>query len=184
MDEAQLSSKMQQALDLVAQEARSIRTGRATPALVEDIIVDAYGGQQRLTVKELASINAPDPYSLVVAPWDQSIIGDIKKGIEKANVGLTPVIAGEAIRINLPPLTQEDRENYIKLLHQQLEEGRVMIRQIRQEAMQEIRDAFEKKELSEDEKALQEKRVQEITDEFIGKIDELGKAKEAELRSL
>lgn len=180
----QIRQRMQTALDAVRQDAGTIRTGRATPALVENVVVEAYGGAQRLRVMELATITAPDPQSIIISPWDKSIIGDIKKGIEQANIGLTPVLAGEVIRINIPALTTEDRENYIKLLHQKLENGKVIVRQIRQEGMHEIRDKFEKKEISEDEKVLQEKRLQEITDEYTGKIEEVGKGKERELRSL
>lgn len=184
MDEETTRQRMQSALDAVRRDAGTIRTGRATPHLVENIVVDAYGGQQKLKVMELATITVPDPQSILISPWDKSIIGEIKKGIEQANIGLTPVIAGEVIRINIPPLTSEDRENYIRILHQKLENGRVIVRQIRQEGMHQIREKFEKKEISEDEKILREKRLQEMTDEYIGKIGQVGEAKESELRSL
>lgn len=184
MDETNIRRRMQAVLEQVAQDVGTIRTGRATPALVEDIVIPAYGGQQKLRVQELATIMAPDTQTIVVDPWDKSIIGDIKKGIEAANIGLTPVIAGEVIKINLPPLTQGDRDNYIRLLHQKVEAGRVQIRQVRQDAMQAVKEAFEAKELSEDEKVFQEKKVQEITDEYIAKIEEVGQNKEKELRSV
>lgn len=184
MDESNIQQRMRAVIDVVGKDAGSIRTGRATPALVEGIVVEAYGGAQKLRVMELATVTTPDPQSLIISPWDKSIIGDIRKGIEQANIGLTPVLAGEVIRINIPPLTSEDRENYVKLLHQKLENGRVMIRQVRQEGMHEIREAFEGKEISEDQKVFQEKKLQEITDSYIGKIEEVGKAKESELRSL
>lgn len=184
MDEVNIRQRMQAALEAVRQDAGSIRTGRATPALVENIVINTYGGGQRLRVMELATITAPDPQSIIISPWDKSIIGDIKKGIDSANIGLNPVIANDVIRINIPPLTSEDRENYIRILHQKLENGRVAVRQIRQEGMHKTRDALEKKEISEDQKVVQEKRLQEMTDEYIGKIEEIGKAKERELRSL
>lgn len=184
MDEVNIRQKMQAVADNVRQDVGTIRTGRATPALVEDIVVPAYAGQQRLRVQELATITAPDTQTIVIDPWDKSIIGEIKKGIEAANIGLVPVIAGEVIRINLPPLTQEDRDNYIRLLSQKLESGKVQIRQVRQDAMQDVKEAFESKELSEDEKVLQEKRVQELTDEHIRKIEEIGENKEKELRAV
>lgn len=184
MDLDQIRQRMQTALEAVRQDAGTIRTGRATPALVENMAIDAYGGAQRLRVMELATITAPDPQSIVISPWDKSIIGDIRKGIEQANVGLNPVVAGEIIRINISPLTSEDRENYIRILHQKLENGRITVRQARQEGMHAVRDAFEKKEISEDQKVVQEKRLQEITDEYIGKIEEVGERKERELRSL
>lgn len=179
-----MREKMGVVLGSVKQDVGTIRTGRATPSLVEDIIVPAYGGGQKLRVKELATITAPDSQSLLISAWDKSIVGDIRKGIEQANVGFAPVLSGEDIRINLPPLTQEDRENYIKLLHQKLEGGRVQIRQVRQEGMRGIKGKFENKEISEDEMFMQEKRLQQLTDEYVGKIDEVGRAKESELRSL
>lgn len=184
MDEIKLRSRMQTVLEMVQQGVGSIRTGRATPALVEGIIIDCYGGTQKLRVVELASITASDPQTLLISPWDKSIIGEIRQGIEKANTGFTPIITGEAIRINLPPMTFEDRENYVRLLHQQLENGRIAVRQARQNAMKDIKRVFDDKTISEDEHILQEKKVQEITDEYVGKIDEMGKRKETELRTV
>lgn len=184
MDEIQLRQRMQQVLDLVRQDVGSIRTGRATPALVEDIVIDCYGATQKLKVVELATISAPDTRTLLITPWDKSIIGEIRNGILKANIGLSPIIAGEVIRINLPLMTTEDRENYVKLLHQKLETGRIMIRQARQDGMRDIKKKFENKEISEDEQMTQEKKLQGITDNYIGQIDEIGKRKETELRSV
>lgn len=184
MDEQSVRQRMQQVVDLVRQDIGTIRTGRAAPALVENIPIDAYGGQQRMKLIELATITAPDPQSILVSPWDKSIIEEIKRGIEAANAGFNPIVAGEVVRINIPPLTSEDRENYIKILKQKLENGRVMIRQIRHEGLHVIKGGFEKKEIPEDERFRQEKALQEITDEYIGKIEEVGKAKENELRSL
>lgn len=181
MDENQIRQKMQQVLDLVRQDTGTIRTGRAAPSLVEDIMVDAYGGASRLRILELASITAPDPQTLVIAPWDKQVVGEIRKGIESANVGLSPVISGDIIRIVFPPLTTEDREKYVKLLRQKLENGRVMVRQVRQDGMHSIKRAFEQKTISEDEKNRQEKRLQEVTDEFVGQIEQAGEVKEAEL---
>ena len=184
MNEDKLSSDMKDVLDLVVNDIASIRTGRATPALVEDIEITAYGGQQRLKVNELATITAADAQSIVIDPWDKSIIGDIKKGIESANVGLNPNIDGEIVRINLPALTTEDREKYVKLLHTKIENGKIMIRQIRGDSMKDIKSMFEDKELTEDEKFAQEKRLQEITDGFIEKIEEVGNKKEDDLMKL
>lgn len=180
MDEAQIKQRMQHVLGLVKQDIGTIRTGRATPHLVESIYVEAYGGASHLTVRELASITTPDPHTIVITPWDKTIVGEIRKGIESANIGLNPVINGELIRISLPPLTSEDREKYVKLLHQKLEHARVAIRQIRQEGMHDIKNA----QISEDEIVRQEKELQKITDEFIEQIDQIGKAKEIELRTL
>lgn len=181
MDETLARSKMQQVLNLITSDISSLRTGRATPSLVENIICPAYGGTQRLKVQELATITAPDPQTLNISPWDKSIIGDIRKGIMEANVGLNPIIDGEILRIAFPPLTTEDREKYVKLLSQKLENGRIMIRQIRGDIMQEIKKKFEAKEVTEDEKFDQEKKTQEITDEFVNKINEMGEKKKQEL---
>ncbi len=181
MDDSSVRSKMQEVIGLVTSDIASIRTGRASPAIVEDLEIQAYGGQQKLKINELATISAEDAKSIVIDPWDKSIIGEIKQGIDAANIGLTPIIDGEIIRINLPPLTTEDREKFIKLLSSKLENGRIMVRQVRGEAMQTIRKQFEDKELSEDDKFNQEKRLQEITDNFVEKINKAGEAKKQEL---
>jgi ribosome recycling factor len=181
MDESSIRSKMQSSLDIVVSDIAGIRTGRATPALVENISCPAYGGTQRLKVVELATITAPDPTQIIINPWDKSIIGDIKKGIMEANIGMNPSIDGEVIRITMPPLTTEDREKYVKLLSTKLESGKVMIRQVRADEMHEIKKKFEAKEMTEDEKFGNEKKLQEITDEYVGKIEEMGEKKKAEL---
>lgn len=181
MEETPVRSKMQQIIDLVNSDIGGIRTGRATPSLVEDITVLVYGGQQKLKIQELATISAPDTQTIVIDPWDKSIIGEIRQGILAANVGMNPSIDGELIRINFPPLTTEDREKYVKLLSTKLENGRIMIRQIRGDSMRGVKEKFEAKEISEDDKFLQEKTLQEITDEFVKKIEDLGEHKKAEL---
>lgn len=181
MDEASIKSKMQSGVDNVALDISGVRTGRATPSLVENIIVPAYGGTQRLRVIEVGSITAPDPTQIVISPWDKSIIGDIRKGIQEANIGMNPSIDGEVIRIIVPPLTTEDREKYVKIVSQKLETGRVVIRQIRADEMHEIKKRFEAKEITEDDKKDEEKKLQELTDLFISKIDEAGEKKKAEL---
>lgn len=181
MDEQEIRQKMQHVLEVSITDMNSIRTGRATPGLVEDIIVPAYGGQSRMRVMELASITAPDPQTIVIDPWDKSIIGDIKKGILEANVGLNPNIDGEVVRISFQPLTTEDRERYVKLLGVKIENGRVSLRQVRGDGMHDIKKAFEEKNITEDEKFAQEKKLQEITDEFVGKIEALGEKKKKEL---
>jgi len=181
MDEASIKQKMQSSMDIVASDIAGIRTGRATPALVENIVCPAYGGTQRLKVVELGTIMAPDPTQIIVNPWDKSIIGDIRKGIMEAGIGMNPSIDGEIIRITIPPLTTEDREKYVKLLSVKLESGRVMIRQVRADEMHEIKKKFEAKEITEDEKFANEKKLQEMTDEFVGKIEAMGEKKKQEL---
>jgi ribosome recycling factor len=184
MEEASILQKMQLAVNAVAGDIAGVRTGRASPALVENIIVPAYGGTQRLKVVELGSITASDPTQIVISPWDKSIIGDIRKGILEANVGLNPSIDGEVIRIVIPSMTTEDREKYVKILSSKLENGRVMVRQVRADEMHEIKKKFEAKEITEDDKFASEKKLQELTDSFIAKIEEMGEKKKTELMQI
>jgi ribosome recycling factor len=152
--------------------------------LIEDLEVSVYGGQQTLKVNELASITAPDAQTIVIDPWDKSIIGDIRKGILAANIGLNPSIDGEIIRISISPLTTEDREKYVKLLNTKIENGRIMLRQIRNDGMRDIKESFKDDKLSEDEKFREEKNLQSITDEFTEKIEKAGQTKEEELKGM
>ena len=176
-----LNQRFSKVIETVSSDISSIRTGRATSSLVENIVCPAYGGTQMLKILELASITTPDTQTIVISPWDKSIIGDIKKGILEANLGMNPSIDGEVIRISFPPLTTEDREKYVKLLSQKLETGKVMARQVRADGMQEIKKKFESKEITEDEKFSLEKEIQETTDSFVSKIDDLGEKKKQEL---
>lgn len=184
MDEQTARKKFDEVINTVTTDIGSIRTGRATPGLVEDIVVPAYGGQSHLKVQELATISAQDTHTLIIDPYDKSIIGDIRKGIEAANIGVNPAIDGEIIRISLPQMTTEDREKFVKLLGQKIESGKVMVRQVRAEEMKEIKEAFENKELSEDDKHLKEENIQKIVDEYTGKLDELQDKKEKELMQI
>jgi len=184
MDESSLRSKMQQVVNLVVGDIGVIRTGRATASLVEGLELSLYGGSQKLKLQEVATISTPDPQTLMIDPWDKSIIGEIRQGILAANVGMNPSIDGEIIRISMPPLTTEDRDKYVKLLSTKLENGRIMIRQIRSDSMHDIKKSFEEKELTEDEKFSSEKRLQGLTDEFIAKIEEVGEKKKQELLSV
>ena len=184
MDEIQISSKMQKVVDSVMADISGIRTGRATPSLVENIMVPAYGGTQILRVLEVASITAPDTQMLVISPWDKSIIGDIRKGIMEANMGMNPSIDGEVIRIAFPPLTTEDREKYVKLLSSKLENGKVLVRSVRADEMHDIKKSFEEKKITEDERTDAESRLQELTDTYIGKIETVGESKKQELLTI
>lgn len=181
VDLSDIRPRMEKAFEVVRNEVSSIRTGRATSALVENIVCLVYGGTQRLKVVELGTITTPDPNTILIQPWDISIIGEIKQGIEAANVGLVPIIDGQVIRIAVPSLSAERRQEYVKLLHRHLENGRVMVRQVRHDKMVDIKRAAEAKEFSEDDRFRMEEELQKLTDEFIGKIDEMGKRKEEEL---
>lgn len=172
-----MKQKIQKILEMIQGDLASVRTGRATPALIEDVVVSAYNGSTRMKVKELATITATDSQTLAIAPFDTSILGEIQKGILEANVGLTPSNDGAVIRISIPPLSAERRQELIKLMNQKLENGKIMVRQARHEAMADIK----KQELAEDEKSRLEKEIQKISDEANAQIDAMGKKKEAEL---
>lgn len=171
--------KMAKVLEVLKNDLATVRTGRANTSLVENIVVGVYGGSTRLKIMELATINITDSQTILITPFDGSIIGEIQKGIVDANVGLTPSIDGQNIRISIPPLSEERRGELIHLMKQKLENGRIMVRQARHEAMLEVKKQTE--ELSEDEKERIEKEVQRVTDEMISEIDTLGKKKEEEL---
>jgi len=178
---SQMQQKMQKALLVLQQDLATVRTGRATPALIENVVVSVYAGAQRLRIKELATISASDPQTLVLQPFDPSITGEIQKGIMEANIGLTPSSDGNIIRISIPPLSQERRLELIKLMKQKLENGRIAIRQIRQDARNNVRKKHNNKEISEEQMYAIDKDIQRITDDTIVPVDEMGRRKEAEL---
>src|SRR6266498_1274710 len=132
----QIKQKLQKVLDVLKDDLATIRTGRATPSLVENLVVSAYGGSAKLKVMELATIGASDTKTLVLTPFDPSIIHELQKGIEAASAGLNPIIDGTLLRISIPPLSLERRQELIKAMKQKLENGRIMVRQVRHEAME------------------------------------------------
>lgn len=172
--------QMRKAIEVLSNDVSTIRTGKASPALVENISVSVYGGTTRLRVIEVATINATDPQTLVLTPFDASIIEEIRKGIMESGAGLNPSSDGQILRISIPPLSEERRLELIHMMNQKLENGRVMIRQVRHEAMSDIK----KGDLDEDEESRLEKEVQSATDEFVALIDSLGKKKEEELMQI
>lgn len=173
---------MQSAIVHLKGELAQVRTGRAAPTLISDILVDAYNA--KMMVKELAQITAPEPTVLLVSPWDKSIITNIVGGIAKAQAGLNPVIDGDIIRIVIPPLTSERREQFIKQMHKILEKYRIEIRQIRHEAREDLKVQKQSGQISEDEEKRQEVELQKLHDEFIEAIEVVGNVKEEELRQV
>lgn len=178
MDLNATSQNMQKVLEVIKSDLSTVRTGRAAPSLVENIQVSAYGGTTKLRILELAHITSSDPQTIVITPFDPTIIGEIQKGIMEASLGLNPVIDGPIIRISIPPLSEERRKELIHLVNQKLEGGKIQIRQARHDALSEIK---KNKDLSEDEISRIEKEIQKLTDDTILEIDSLGKRKEEEL---
>lgn len=180
----EMRQRMQKALFVLQEDLSTVRTGRAMPSLVENVVVGVYEGTQRLRIKELATIFASDPQTLVLTPFDSSITGEIQKGIMTANIGLTPSSDGNVIRISIPPLSEERRKELIKLMKQKLENGRIAIRQIRQDARNIVRKQHNNKEISEEQMYRYDQEIQKITDEIILAVDETGRKKEAELMQI
>lgn len=174
-------NRIQKVMEILKNDLDTIRTGRAAPALVENIIINAYAGSTKLKVMELATVSATDARTLVIAPFDATQLEDIQKGIEAANAGFVPNNDGNLIRINIPPLSQERREELIKAMRQKLENGKIMVRQVRHEAMEAIKKEFDGQE---DEIKRQEKEVQKLIDETVEKIEDWGHQKEAELMQI
>ena len=167
--------------DLFLNDIGSLRTGRATPGLIENVVVSVYGGQKSKLI-ELGSINVPDVRSLTFQPWDGTILREVCNGIQAANIGMTPVVDGQLIRMALPMLTQEQREDYIKLLGRKLEGVRGMIRDARADFRKKLMDAKNAKTVSEDEFKRDEVELQKVTDKHIASLEEIAKKKEIEIR--
>lgn len=179
----QLKSRMVGALEVTKNDLLTVRTGRATPALIDHLEIMAYGGQ-KMKLVELATITVPDAKTLFVHPFDPTTRDDIIKGILTANIGLNPVSEGNDIRISIPPLSQERRQEYMKLARAKIEAGKIMIRQVRHEEMADLKREMEAKTITEDDKKHYEKIVQELTDEMIAELEHLAELKEKELMQI
>lgn len=176
------NKKLEAALHHFKQELAGIRAGRANPSLIENIPVEVYGGRMKLI--EVGNISAPQPSLLTVQIWDVSILQNVIKAIQTANLGLNPSNDGTLIRLPIPPLTAERREEFIKLLHQKMEEARVQIRQVRQDSRNIWKQDMDTGKFGEDELFRREKLIQELIDKTMIEIEELGKAKQEELTQI
>jgi ribosome recycling factor len=179
LDEAKI--KMQKALQILQDDLATVRTGRAAPSLIENVVINAYQGTQKLKIKELATIATSDSQTLVLTPFDPSILDEMQKGIMESNIGLTPSSDGHVIRISIPPLSEERRKDLIRVMKQKLENGKITIRQIRQDARNDLKKSHEAKEVSDEQLRKIEDDIQKITDDNIEQIDETGRKKEEEL---
>jgi ribosome recycling factor len=171
--------KMHKAVDALKKDLTSIRTGRASPALIEHMPIEYYGTTSPLN--QLAGISAPEPRLLVVQPWDRASMSAIEKSIQKSDLGLNPVNDGKVIRLAIPTLTEERRKDLVKLVKGKVEEGKVAIRNVRREAVADIKDLKQEKMISEDDERRGDEKVQEMTDKFIKQMDAVGVAKEEEI---
>lgn len=173
------AERMQTALNLLEEDLSAIRTGRASPALVERLPVDYYGTHTPMI--QLASISVPEPRQLLIRPFDPGTLKDIERAILASDLGLTPNSDGKVIRLNMPQLTEERRRELVRVVHNRMEEARVKIRNIRRDLIRDLRD-FEKEGLiSEDDQERGEKELQELTDKINEKVNEIGESKEKEI---
>lgn len=177
-----LNQEMEKPVKHFEKELASIRTGRATTSMIEDIKVDCYG--QLMTLKELATLAAPESRLLTIQPWDKSIIGEIEKAILASDLGCTPINDGNIIRIQIPQMSSDRREELVKLLNKKTEECKIGIRNVRKDVHNEIRDAEKKKIISEDFAKKLVQTMQKITDAFIERADNLAKKKAGEVREI
>ncbi|MEK7083623.1 MAG: ribosome recycling factor [Patescibacteria group bacterium] len=170
------------AIEFLKKDISSLRTGRATPALVEDITVEAYGVKQPL--KTLASISVSDAKTLTLEPWDKSVVQNIELAIRNSDVGINPVNDGRVIRLPLPSLSTERRQELLKILNQKLEQGKISVRKIREEIKHAIEKEEKDKKISEDEKFKQVDQLDTWVKEYNAKIEQVGKEKEREITTI
>lgn len=176
---ADVEERMKKGLEVVHRELMGIRTGKATPALLEGVKVEYYGNMTPLN--QVANISVPDHKLLVIQPWDKTLIGEIVKAIQKSNLGLTPISDANIIRLPIPPLTEERRKDLVKLVKKLVEDGKVAIRNIRRDANENIKKNEKDKKISEDDSRKGQEKVQEMTDKYIKNLDEVANKKEKEV---
>ncbi|ACL69525.1 ribosome recycling factor [Halothermothrix orenii] len=177
--EKNAKQKMEKVLEATKHDLNTVRTGRARPSLVENIMVDYYGTQT--PIQQMAKVVAPEARQLVIEPWDKSVIESIEKAILKSNLGLNPSNDGNVIRINIPQLTEERRKELVKVAHEKAEKGRIAIRNIRREANDELKEMEKNSEISEDNYHRGLDMIQELTDTYIDKIDKMLEDKEQDI---
>ena len=175
----QLQKQMDDSLGALRKELSKLRTGRASTALLEHIVVEYYGATTPLN--QLATLSAPEPRLLIIQPFDRSVIGEIERAILKSDLGLTPNNDGKIVRIPIPQLTEERRRDLVKHVKRIAEEYRVSVRQHRRDAMERLKEAEKKKETTADDAKHGHERVQKVTDDYIGRIEKIVKAKEEEV---
>ena len=179
---AELNSRMQKAIDGLAKELASIRAGRATPSLLDNIIV-AYQGSS-VPLRQLATLSIPEANLMIIQPWDRTSLRDIERAILTANIGLNPANDGNIIRVVIPPLNEERRKELVKFVSRKVEERRVAIRNIRRDGIEKLREMEKNKEISEDELKNNSKKIDQLTEASVGRVGELGQRKEKEIREI
>ncbi|HYK53395.1 MAG TPA: ribosome recycling factor [Candidatus Eremiobacteraceae bacterium] len=174
-----LENRMKKAVEATQGEFAAIRTGRANASLLDHVVVEAYGTEMPL--RHIANVSVPDARSIVIQPHDKSIMGDVRKALEKSDLGITPNVDGNVIRLGMPPLTEERRKDLVKLVHKRAEEGRVAVRNVRRDGHDHLKVAQKDSKITEDEGRRANEQVQKLTDKHIADIDALVHNKEKEI---
>jgi len=174
--------KMIKTEQVVINEFAGVRTGKASASLVENIQVEVYGSMMR--IRELAGITTPEPRQLLIQPWDVGSIQAIEKAIQKANLGLSPATQGKMIRLSFPELSAERRQEFVKITKKMAEDGRVAVRHVRRDAMEELKKSVKASETSEEEQEKTEKEIQKLTDQYVARIDAHVATKEKEITTV
>tara|TARA_R100000027_G_scaffold20938_1_gene15136 strand:+ start:14448 stop:15014 length:567 start_codon:yes stop_codon:yes gene_type:complete len=169
------------ALEHTLSEFNSLHTGKASPAMVEGVVVDVSSYGSSMPLRDIAAITTPDARLIQIQPWDQTVMKDVEKALQKANLGINPVIDGALIRLNIPELSKERRQDMVKVAHKHAEDGRISIRQARRNAMESLKASEKEESLSEDDVKRVEKEIQKTTDDFVEKINQALTHKEQEL---
>lgn len=171
--------KMKSTISVYEQDLHGIRGGRASTALVDRLMVSYYG--QDTELRQLATISTPEPMQILIRPFDKSAVKSVEKAIQQSDININPQVDGDVIRLNMPPLTRERRQELVKFLHKRMEEARVVIRNIRRNGNDDLRDFEKEKMISEDDSKRGQEEIQKLTDKFIAEIEDLGKNKEKEI---
>jgi ribosome recycling factor len=174
--------KMIKTEQVLLNEFSGVRTGKASPGLVENVLVEAYGAQMR--IREMAGITTPEPRMLVIQPWDASMVHPIEKALQKANLGMNPAIHGKAVRLFFPELSQERRAEFVKITKKMAEDARVAVRHVRRDAMDQLKKHAHDSGVTEDEEKQAEKELQKLTDDYVAKIDVHVSHKEKEIMTV
>ena len=184
MDLSEFKKNISLTITALKEELKSIRTGRANPTMVEDLIIEAYGGSTKLRLKELATITTDGASALLIAPFDPSTIVDIEKGILKSPLDISPQTQGARITIRIPPMSQEQRDKYVKLVGQIIEEKRSIVRNHRDDIRKKVRDEFDEKNLTEDDRYRLEKEIDTLTQKANEDIASVKAAKDTEIQEV
>ncbi len=171
--------KMARAVDVLERDLQGVRTGRASTALVERLLVEYYGTPTALN--QLAGISVPEPHQIVIQPWDRGVLGAIEKAIQKSDIGLVPNVDGTVVRLNIPPLTEERRRDLVKHVHRRMEEARVEIRNLRRDGAEELKREERDGTLGADESRRELENLQKITDKHIADVERVGTTKDQEI---